>query len=134
MTLGPQVVGVRRLAGSWASWGEVVPVADNVVLAETEVVRASLQYPVVWALRAFLDNGQGPPTVEALIRTGLGQVVGTQVVALGPAPGVVVLTHVPATELVVSVRCPTPAAAYRIIVQAAPLSTWSPWDAAGNRR
>lgn len=106
---------------------------ENTVLEERELVRASLEYPVVWAVRAYLDGGSGPATVEALIRAGLGQVVGSQVVALG-AGGVSVLTHVPATELVVSVRCPTPAAAYRVLVQVAPLSTWSPWDQQGNAR
>lgn len=123
---------VRRMAGEWASWGEALPVGDNLTVPETELVRASLEYPVVWCVRVYLDGGVGPVTVEALIRSGLGQIVGTQVAPLGAA-GLVVLTHVPATELVVSVRCATPAAAYRIIAQASPLSTWAPWDARGNR-
>lgn len=126
------VTPVRRMAGEWASWGEALQVEANAQVEETELVRASLEYPVVWCLRAYLDNGVGPATVEALIRSGLGQVVGTQVAPLG-AGGLVVLTHVPATELVISVRCPTPSPAYRIIVQASPLSTWAPWDRRGNR-
>lgn len=123
---------IRRMAGEWSSWGEALDVAPNIAVPETELVRASLGYPVVWSLRAYLNEGIGPATVEALVRTGLGQIVGTQVVPLGVGL-VAVLTDLPATELVVSVRCPTPSPAYRIIVQAAPRSTWAPWDAKGNR-
>lgn len=123
---------VRRMAGEWASWGEALAVANNVTVEETELVRATLEYPCVWCVRAYLDNGVGPPTVEALVRSGLGQVVGTQLLPLGVG-ALAVLTHVPATELVVSVRCPTPSNAYRIIVQASPISTWAPWDKRGNR-
>jgi hypothetical protein len=110
-----------------------VQVDAGAVLELTEVVRATLDYPAVWTVRAFLDRGVGPVAVEAHLTCGVGGVFGTEVLALG-VNGTVVRTHVPATELVVSARCPVAGAAYRVVVQAAPISSWDPWASKGNMR
>jgi hypothetical protein len=126
MTLGPNVQPVRRLAGQWRTWGADFVCQPNAAIPETELVRATVGMPTFWLLSVFLDRGIGPlGQVEAFVETGLGGVAGITPVTLFGASFV---AQVPATELVITIRNPVAALArYRVVVQAAPVSTWNPF-------
>ncbi len=125
MTLGPNVQPIRRLAGQWRTWGADFVCPANAVIPDTELVRATVGMPTFWLLSVFLDRNIGPlGQVEALIETGLGGVAGIIPATLF---GGAFIAQVPATELVITIRNPNAAVTpYRVVAQAAPVSTWNP--------
>lgn len=137
MTLGPQPVDVRRIAGMAAAWGSATTVKAGAALPRTEIIRASVGYPVVWSWQVFYENGNSGGLVKDTplhVQPGLGRggVILGQLFALKPAgpgtgPAGAGASGTPATELVISIQTDELAVSdYTICAVCAPFF-WLPW-------